>query len=152
MLLFLDATHSTTCPLEIISQWVGLSRAEGTLEWMMRRVLYSYANPSLIASCERPKIHVSHCNVPQGHTVWQIKSGSLTLAGLTDVSLIFFADAQSKEWDWWGSCAMSCAHSISACLLWELLGVCLRDKRLQQKRLGWLKVASWYFTRNADLI
>lgn len=115
-------THSTTRPQVITSQWVGLSYTDGTLEWMMLRVLHSYANPSLIASCERPKIHVSHCNMPQGYSAWQIKSGSLTLAGLTDVALIFFGDAQSKEWDWWGSCLMSCARSLSACLFitWAL--------------------------------
>lgn len=37
-----------------------------------------------------------------------------------------FGYAQSKEWDWWGSCLMSCAHFLSVCLLLELLGIYLR--------------------------
>lgn len=118
-------------------------------EWCFACVLYSYANPSLIASCERPKIHVSHCNMPQGYTAWQIKSVSLTLAAWR-MCLSSFWLYPVEGMGLMGSCLMSCAHFLSVCLLLELLGIYLRDNRLKQTDLTDWKLPAGLYKRCTD--
>lgn len=113
----------------IVLAWAWLKEHLGEGYFFPPSVWDSNANPSLITWSEGPKIHVSHCNMPQGYSAWQIESVSPTPAGLMDASLIFLPMPMSKEQDWWeGSCLTSCAHFLSA----RLSDMYPRDNTLKQ--------------------